>query len=188
MRLDLNAEGLECQTQTPLAALCFADLRGFHDFAGKGFPVKVGPGRQVGVVVADRAIHLAHQLHSGDFFAAALQAHHHIGHFLAHRGGAGRLAMGAAEHGHFGKGVRHVAQLGDQPVQARQDDLGARALELQGVTGVVDVFAGTGKVHKLGTFFQLRAVLELGLDPVLHGFHVMVGDLFKILDGQGVGF
>ena len=56
------------------------------------------------------------------------------------------------------------------------------------MAGVVDVFAGAGKVHKLGRFFQLRTVLELGLDPVLHRLHIVVGGLFKFLDGDGIGF
>ncbi len=142
----------------------------------------------MGVVVAHGTVHLAHELHGRDLLAAALQAHHHVGHFLAHGGGAGGLAVGAAEHGHFGKLVRHLAQLGDQAIQARQDHLGACPLELQGMAGVVDVFAGAGKVHKLGRFLQLWAVFELGLDPVLDGFDIVVGGLLELFDGQGIGF
>ncbi|MNV58059.1 hypothetical protein D3C71_1504180 [compost metagenome] len=116
MRLDLDRVGLEGQAQAQRFGR-------FDDLLAEGFPVKLRPGGQVGVVVAHGAVHLAHDLDGGDLLAGRLQAHHHVGHFLAHGGGAGGLAVGAAEHGHVGKGVRHFAQLEHDAVQARQDDL-----------------------------------------------------------------
>jgi glutathione S-transferase len=58
---------------------------------------------------------------------------------------------------------------------------------LQRVAGVVDVFAGAGEVHELGGLFQLGAGLELGLDPVFHRLHVVVGGLLDLLDGGRIG-
>ena len=63
----------------------------------------------MGVVISNRPIHLAHDLDVGNFFTGCLQSNHHVGDFFAHRGGAGRLPMGAAEHGNVGVGMRHIA-------------------------------------------------------------------------------
>jgi glutathione S-transferase len=181
VRLDLDAVGLEGQAQ--------AERLGLLDHvAAEGFPVEIRPGGKVGVVIAHGAIHLAQQLHAGDPLAGSNQAHHHVGQFLAHRGGAGGLAVGAAEHGHGGMGVCHVTQLGDDRVQRRQKHDIARALELQGVAGVVDVFAGAGEMHELRRSFQLWARFKSRLDPVLHRLDVVVGGFFDLLDGHGIGF
>ncbi|MNX22447.1 hypothetical protein D3C86_524310 [compost metagenome] len=141
----------------------------------------------MGVVVADGTVHLAQQLHGGDLRAGLGQAHRHVGDFLAHGGRAGGLAVRAREHRHVGELVRHFAQLGDQAVDGRQHHGVARGLDLQGVAGVVDVFAGAGEMHELGGGQQLRPGFELRLDPVFDGLHVVVGGLLDVLDGQGVG-
>ncbi len=129
---------------------------------------------------------MAENLHGLDLLDGLAQAHKHVGKLFAHGGGAGRLAVGAAEHGHGGKLVRHAAQLGGDGVQAADHHL-APSAHLQSVAGVVDVFAGAGKVDKFGGFFQLGMAFELLFDPVLDGFYVVVGDLFFILDGLGIG-
>jgi hypothetical protein len=77
--------------------------------------------------------------------------------------------------------------LSDDGVQARQHHLVAARAQLQRVAGVVDVFAGAGKVHEFGGLFQLGAGFELGLDPVFHGLHVVVGGFFDLLDGGRIG-
>ena len=180
VRLDLDAVGLEREAQAQ-------GLGRFDDLLAEGFPVKVGPGREVGVVVAHGAVHLAQDLDGGNALAGGLQAHEHVGHFLAHGGGAGGLAVRAAEHGHVGKGVGHFAQFEDDAVQPRQHHLVAARAQLQGVAGVVDVFAGAGKVHEFRCFFELGARFKLGLDPVFDGFHVVVGGFFDLLDGSRIG-
>ena len=176
---DLNAVGLEGQTEAQRR-------RCFHHFAAEGFPVEVGPSAHVGVVVAHGTVHLGHDVDACNALAHKFQTHHHVGHFFAHGGGAGGLAVRAAEHGHVGVGVGHLAQLGNQAIQARQDDFIAARLQLQRVAGVVDVFAGAGKVHKLGCSFELGMAFEFFLNPILHGLHVVVGDLLFVFDGQGV--
>ena len=63
--------------------------------------------------------------------------------------------MCATEHGVICITVGHVAQRVGHCLQAGQQHLLARGFELQGVAGVVDVFAGAGKVNefqRLGQF------------------------------------
>jgi len=71
----------------------------------------------VRVVVADRAVHLAQKLHARDARARTFKAHGHVGELLAHGGGRGALAVGAAEHGHGGVLARQLAQAGDDGIQ-----------------------------------------------------------------------
>ena len=56
------------------------------------------------------------------------------------------------------------------------------------MAGVVDVFAGAAKVHKLLRCHQFGAGFKLGLDPVLHRLHVMVGGLLNLLDRFAIEF
>ncbi len=73
-------------------------------------------------------------------------------------------------------------------VQRRQHHLLAGGLELQRVAGVVDVLAGAGEMHELAGALQLGPGLEFGLDPVLHGLHVVIRGLLDFLDREAVGF
>ena len=141
----------------------------------------------MGVVVADRAVHLAQHRHIGDALSGGVQAHHDVGDFFAHGGGAGGLAMGAAEHGHIGKRMGHVAQAQEHAVQFRQNHHVARGAQLQGVAGVVDVFAGAGEMYEFGATHQLGPRLELGLEPVLHSFNIVVGGFFDVFDRLSIG-
>jgi len=60
--------------------------------------------------------------------------------------------------------------------------------QLQGMAGVVDVFAGAGKVPRIHWLSsQFRPRLELGLDPILHRLDVVVGGLLNRLDGFAIG-
>ena len=65
------------------------------------------------VVVAHRPIHFGHQRHGSNLGPGIDQAHHHVGDFFADGGGAGGLAVGAAQHGLVGKSVRHLAHFGN---------------------------------------------------------------------------
>jgi len=180
VRLDLGAVGLKAQAQA-------GRRRRFDHAAGKGLPVEVGPGRQVGVVVAHGAVHLGQQGHAGDALARGLQAHDDVGQLLADRRGAGGLAVGAAEHGHAGVLVGQLAQALDHDVQPLQQH-GAAGLQLQRMAGVVDVLAGAGKVHELAGGLQFGVTVELGFDPVFDGLDVVVGGALDGLDGGAVGF
>ena len=115
-----------------------------------------------------------------------MQTHYDIGHFFAHCGRAGGLAVGAAEHGDVGVGVRHVTQFEYQAVELRQQHQVTRSAQLQCVAGVVDVFAGAGEVHEFGRVLEFRAGFEFGLQPVLHCFDIVVGRSLYRLDGLAV--
>ena len=193
MVFNLDAVGLERQAQSHRASGRVEPLGAFHHAATHRLPVHLRPGREVGVVIAHGAIHLGHQLDLCNALARRVQAHHHVGDFLAHRGGTGGLAMGAAEHGHIGIGMRHGAQARNHGIQAGQQDLLAGGLQLQSVAGVVDVFAGAGKVHELIGCRQLFAQCgcecrrrKLRLDPILDGFDIVVGGFLNFLDGQSI--
>jgi len=63
------------------------------------------------------------------------------------------------------------------------------ALELQRMAGVVDVFAGAGKVREfLRRHVSSGTGFELGLDPVFHRLDVVVGGLSIALMASAVGF
>src|SRR5690606_37263169 len=53
---------------------------------------------------------------------------------------------------------------------------------------VVDVFTGTGEVHKFQYGFQFFIARELVFQKVLHGFYVVVGGAFDIFDALGIHF
>jgi hypothetical protein len=119
VRFDLDGVRVEHQAQ----ALLDHGLR-------EGRPVERWVGRQVGVVVADGAVHLAEDFHLLDALDGALQAGHHVGHFLAQRGRAGGLAVGARQHRQVGVGVGDFGQLGDHVAQRRQHDLSRAAFSI----------------------------------------------------------
>ena len=196
VRLNLNAVGLKSQAQAHglRGRRAGCGLGRFHHTAAKGLPVHIGPGTQVRVVVAHGTVHLGHERHGGNAVQRGLQTHRHIGQLFAHRGGAGRLAVGAAEHGHRGIGMCHVAQLVGHALQARHQHLLAAVLDLQRMAGVVDVFAGARKVHKLARLLQLGPAVKHTLDahglvatnPVFHRLHVVVGGFFNRFNGLGI--
>ena len=103
----------------------------------------------MGVVVAYGAVHLGKDGHLGDPLAPSAQTHHDVGNLFAYSGGAGCLAVGTTQHRYVGIRMCHVAQLSDDGVKHGQHHLLAASLQLQSMAGVVDVFAGAGKVHKL---------------------------------------
>ena len=168
----------------------------FHHAAAKRRPVDRGISRQMRVVIAHGAIHFGAQGHGGDARAGDLQTRQHIGDFFADRGGAGGLAVGAAEHGLRRPLRGHGFERGHGCIQRGQEYLFARDFQLQGMAGVVDVFAGAGKVDEFAQLLQARKVFEhpvhahigLATNPVFHGFDIVVGDFFYRFDGGGIGF
>jgi hypothetical protein len=87
----------------------------------------------MGVVVADRAIDLAEQLHPGDGRPGTTKAIGSVGHFLAERRRRCRLAMRTRHHRQIGQLVCEFPQPGDRPVKRRQHRFVTRRLQHQGV-------------------------------------------------------
>jgi hypothetical protein len=56
------------------------------------------------------------------------------------------------------------------------------------MAGVVDVFTGARKVHKLLGRHQFRARLKLAFEPVFNRLDIVVGGFLDFLDGQAIGF
>jgi len=182
VRLDLGGVGVEAQAQLV-----------FDEGARVGFPVDVGVGRQVGVVVAHGAVDLAQQRHGGYLGDLALQAVDDVGQFLAQGGRRRRLAMGARQHRHVGEAVGQFADVvGDLAHQRQQHGVTAFA-QHQGVGQVVDVLAGAGEVDELADLGQFRQLGSLFFQQVLDGLDVVVGgalDLFHalgVLEGEVIG-
>ena len=99
------------------------DLRGvfiprealrFDEAAAHRRPVDLGQRGDMRVVVADRAVPLAEDLDLVEARARAAQARDDVGEFLAERGGARGLAVGARQHRQRGVFVREAAQLLDE--------------------------------------------------------------------------
>ncbi|MNQ88441.1 hypothetical protein D3C85_1037010 [compost metagenome] len=142
----------------------------------------------MGVVVTHRAIHLAEQFHALDALDGARQAGGHVGHFLAQRGRAGRLAVRARQHRLGGIGACQFHQAGLHALERGHQHAVTGALEHHAVRGVVDVFRGAGEMDELARGLQLGVALDLLLEPVLHGLDVVVGHSLDVLDAGGVGF
>ena len=181
VRLNLNAVRLKSQAQTQR-------LGRFNNAAAEGFPVKIRPGRQMGVEVTYSPIHFGHEFDAGNFFTRCNQPNHDVGHFFTNGSGACRLAMGAAKHGLAGVSVGHGAQFCNDFIERWEQHQVAAAFQLQRMAGVVDVFTGAGKVNKFTGTFQFWPGFKFGLDPVLNGFNVVVGGFFNFFDCQRIGF
>ncbi len=172
VRLDLDRVRIEAQAQRIL-----------DHAAAERLPVEIGPGSQVRVVVAHRAVHLGQRPHLGDARARMLQARRNVGDLLAERGRRRRLAMRAAEHRHVGQRMCHRRELDQQRVERRQQHRLARRRQHQRMAHVVDVLAGAREVHELGRSFQLGVAFEAALEPVLDRLDVVVGGALDVLDG-----
>ena len=118
VRLDLNGVGVEGQAE--------AD---FDEVAAVGFPIDVGIGDHVGVVVADRAVDFAEEFLRLQDFELALQAVHDIGDFFTQCAWCSRLAMRAAHHRDGSQLMRHAGQLLDDFGQLRQQNSLTRFLQ-----------------------------------------------------------
>ena len=66
------------------------------------FPIHIGIGNQMRVVIAHRAVDFAQKFLHGKLLDLALQTRQHVGDFFAHRGGRGGLPMRACHHRHGG--------------------------------------------------------------------------------------
>ncbi len=94
--------------------------------------------------------------------------------------------MRARQHRQVGVGVCQLAQLGDDAVDGRQQNVGACVAQHQRIGKIVDVFAGAGEVHEFLGLGQRRVVADALFDEVLHRLHVVIGGGFDGLDARAV--
>jgi hypothetical protein len=164
-----------------------AEPEAFHEALRERAPIHLRIGDDVGVVIADRAVDLAGNLHPGELFALTLQARHHVGDFLAQRAGRRGLAMRARQQRQRCVGVCQLAQLGSHGVELWQQHLVARIAQHQRVGQIVDVLAGAGEVHEFLGLGQTGVGADLFLDEILDRFHVVVGGRLDRLDPLAIG-
>src|SRR5690606_24271835 len=175
VRLDLRSVGVEGQAEGL-----------FDELPGVGLPIQLRVGRQVGIVIAYRAVDLAQQgniLHLADL---PLEAVNHVGQFLAQGSRRGRLTVGARQHGHVGKHDRQRADLISQAAHQRQYYLVPTTAQHQGVGEVVDVLGSAGKVDEFIDLLQLGQGRNLLLEQIFHRLDVVIGGPLDFLDALGV--
>ena len=177
MRFDLDGVRVVHQTQTLLD----------HSF-GEAFPVMLRIGRQVRIVVADRAIHFAEDFDFGDTVCSAAQTGNHVGQFFTQRARAGWLTVCAGKHRYFCIQMCQFRQFADQFVQRRQHHIVTRGFQHHAVRSVVDVFGCAGEVNEFAGSDQFCGTGDFFFQPVFDRFHVMVGDGFDFFDALCIGF
>jgi len=166
------------------------DLRGEHvlaeaeasldDRAGERFPVDVGVGREVGVEVADRAVELGGQGDGVELGGLAAQAVDEDGQLLAERGGRGRLAVGARQHGRAAHLVGQARErVGERLLGGAQHT--QAVAQHQGEGQIVDILRGAGKVHELAERRE-RGTSQTLFDEVLDRLDIVIGDGLDRLD------
>ncbi|RMS74783.1 Glutathione s-transferase protein [Pseudomonas savastanoi] len=175
MRFDLRGVRVEAQPQLV-----------FDERACVGFPVDIGIGGEVGIVVADRTVDLAQQGHCGDLVDLAFQTVNHVGQFLAQRGRGRWLTVGTREHRHVGEADRQFTNSISNLAHQRQHHSVTAFTQHQAVRQVVDVLAGAGKVDELADLVQLRQFGSLLLEQILNGFDVVVGGALDLFHALGV--
>jgi hypothetical protein len=141
----------------------------------------------MGVVVAHRAVELGDERYGRNPAAGAHQTRGDVGHFLAQGGGSRRLAVGTGQHWQVGQLMRQVAQANDHPVKFGKKAASDSVLQHQRMRHIVDVFRGAAEMYELADAHHFGIARQTILQPVFHGFHVMIGAGLDGLDGFRVG-
>ena len=151
------------------------------ELAGDGDPVDVRAGGQMRAEGAGRAVDLAQVLLVLDVPQLTVQTVDVDGELLAERGRCGRLAVGEGEQGLVLVFLGLGGEVVDDLLERRRPYLLHRVLHATGDGQVVDVFGRAGEVHEglqlVVDVGQLgRSLVDLIIDVVLHGLHIVVGD------------
>ena len=151
------------------------------EFAGDGDPVDIRACGQVGAERAGRAVDLAQVLLVFDVLELTVQTVDVDGELLAERGRCGRLAVGEGEQRHILEFLGLAGEVVDDALELRGPHVFHRVLDATGDGEVVDVFGRAGEVHEglqlVVDVGQLgRSLVDLIIDVVLHGLHIVVGD------------
>src|SRR5690606_13677672 len=128
VRLDLDRVCVLCKAKSAKYA------------GAKGRPVDLWIGGEVSVVVTCSPVELGQWLHLTDIGNSTLQAHRHVGKFLAQCGRAGRLPVRTRQHGLLCMLMREGCEPGMQSLELWYQNLAAGACEHQRVRGIVDIF------------------------------------------------
>ena len=149
-------------------------------------PVDLRITGQMGVVVAYRAVHLAQQRHGFDAPQLAPEARGAVGDFFTQGARAGRLPVGAREHGPLGERARPGFQVVKEFVQGGQQGAAQAIAEHQRMGEIVDVLGSAGEMYELCDGRQFALAAKALLDEILHGFDIVPGGFFDALDRRGV--
>ena len=141
----------------------------------------------MGVVVTNGTVDFTQQRDLAQLGDLALHTSDHVGHFLAQGGWGGGLTVGAGQHRQSGMFMGQGADGVGNGLHVGTDQFTTR-FQHQRMRQVVDVFGGTGEVHKFGDSIQLGVIGNLFLEEVLNCLDVMIGCCFDLFDSQGVLF
>ncbi len=176
MRLDLHRVRIELEPER------------FDEPPREPLPVDLRIGGEVRVVVPDRAVRLAGELHRPGRGTRAAQAMHEVRDLLPERRGRRRLTVRAREHRIARVRMRELHELLRQGVDRREQHLVARAAHHQRVGEVVDVLGRAREVDECRGVRERRVVGDPLADPVLDRLDVVVGLALDRLHALAVGF
>ena len=130
---------------------------------------------------AGRAVDLAQVLLVFDVLELTVQTVDVDGELLAECGRRGRLAVGEREQRHILEFLGLAGEVVDDALELRGPHVFHRVLDATGDGEVVDVFGRAGEVYEglqlVVDVGQLgRSLVDLIIDVVLHGLHIVVGD------------
>ena len=156
-----------------------------HKVVAEGTPVDIGEGCQMGVEIARGATELGGEGYALQLVELTAQTVGEHAPFLAQRGGRSGLSVGVGQHGDVLPLLGFGLQKGKDIAVGGQQHLVVALLHGEGHGGVVDVLRGEAEMDELLQLLKAHLV-ELALEEVFHGFDVVVGGLFDILDGLGI--
>ena len=104
--------------------------------------------------------------------------------FLAQTGWRSRLTVGLGEHRHVFPLLSIGLQLLCQFLNLRDVDLVEGILDGERHGCVVNILRCESEVNELLVFLEISEFVELFLDIIFHGLHVVVGYLLDILDAR----
>jgi len=156
-----------------------------HELLREGGPVDVRIGHLVGVHVARCAAKFGCERHAVEHLQLVVEALHEDIDLLAQMRRAGGLTVGLGQHRDVAPFFGHAFQFVDEVFQGGLHHQFVRLHHRERHGGVVDVLRGEAEVQKLLEFGQAEFV-ETAFQEVFHGFHVVVGLFFYLLDFQSV--
>ena len=106
-------------------------------------------------------------------------------YLLAKPRGRGWLPVCLGEHGHVFPVVGILTEQADERFDLGDIDFFERLLDGERHAGVVDILRSEPKMDKLFIGIQSLKAVELFLDEIFHGLHIMIGGPLDLLDARG---